>query len=165
MISKDVLIDLFWQDHDVSKASTQLYSAIYQIRKLIDRLPFGQSIEKTDTGYVLRISGVKVDADEWEKSLKEAPPIHMATINRHMELLLAYENHYFMEHGYLWAEPEKTRCRGFGHAGHRFKPAPEDSGNHNRRNIAAFFVSLVISFFLNCYFTFKIKPKKCLKVK
>ncbi|MDI5791060.1 hypothetical protein PO124_29665 [Bacillus licheniformis] len=25
------------------------------------------------------------------KSLKEAPPIHMATINRHMELLLAYE--------------------------------------------------------------------------
>ncbi|MEX3914062.1 response regulator [Bacillus paralicheniformis] len=109
VISKDVLIDLFWPDHDVSKASTQLYTAIYQIRKLIERLPFSQSIEKTDTGYVLRISGVKVDADEWEKSLKEAPPIHMATINRHMELLLAYENHYFMEHGYLWAEPEKTR--------------------------------------------------------
>ena len=43
------------------------------------------------------------------KVAERGSSIHMATINRHMELLLAYENHYFMEHGYLWAEPEKTR--------------------------------------------------------
>ncbi|AGN35380.1 GtrA family protein [Bacillus paralicheniformis] len=30
--------------------------------------------------------------------------------------------------------------------------------NYMVSHIAAFFVSLVISFFLNCYFTFKIKP-------
>lgn len=30
--------------------------------------------------------------------------------------------------------------------------------NYMVSHIAAFFISLVISFFLNCYFTFKIKP-------
>ncbi|KAA6449703.1 response regulator [Bacillus swezeyi] len=109
VVSKDVLIDLFWTNHDISKASTQLYSAIYQIRILIGRLPFSQSIEKTDTGYVLRMADVKVDVVEWEKTLIEAPPITAATINRHMDMLMSYQNHYFMEHGYLWAEPEKTR--------------------------------------------------------
>ncbi|BDG81862.1 hypothetical protein BSF_35910 [Bacillus subtilis] len=109
IVSKDVLIDLFWPNYDVSKASTQLYSTIYQIRKLIGQVPFSQSIEKTDTGYILRFSGVKIDVVEWEKSLKEAPPLNTTTLNQHIDMLMSYENHYFMEHGYLWAEPEKTR--------------------------------------------------------
>ncbi|MFN2746768.1 MULTISPECIES: response regulator [Bacillus] len=109
VVSKDTLIDLFWPNFDFSKASTQLYSTIYQIRKLIGRLPFSQSIDKTETGYILRLSDAKIDVIEWEKSIKEIPPLNPSAVNRHMELLKAYENHYFMEHGYLWAEPEKTR--------------------------------------------------------
>ncbi|MEC1752619.1 response regulator [Bacillus mojavensis] len=109
VVSKDLLIDLFWPNYDVSKASTQLYSTIYQIRKLIGQVPFGQSIEKTETGYILRFSGVKIDVVEWERSLKEAPPLNTSTLHQHMDMLMSYENHYFMEYGYLWAEPEKTR--------------------------------------------------------
>lgn len=109
VVSKDTLIDLFWPNYDFSKASTQLYSTIYQIRKLIGQLPFSQSIEKTDTGYILRLSGVKVDAIEWEKSLKESPPINKATINKQMDMFMSYRDHYFGKHGYLWAEPEKAR--------------------------------------------------------
>ena len=109
VVSKEALIDLFWPNFDFSKASTQLYSTIYQIRKLIGQLPFSQSIEKTGAGYVLSLAGTKVDAVDWEKSLKEAPPISASTVKRHLDIFMAYRNHYFMEHGYLWAEPEKTR--------------------------------------------------------
>lgn len=76
VVSKDMLIDLFWPHYDVSKASTQLYSTIYQIRKLFSQIPFSQTIEKTDTGYILRLSGAKIDVVEWEKSLKGAPPLN-----------------------------------------------------------------------------------------
>ncbi|MFB0634156.1 response regulator [Bacillus rugosus] len=109
VVSKDMLIDLFWADYDVTKASTQLYSTIYQIRKLLSQIPFSQTIEKTDTGYILRLSGAKIDVAEWEKSLKEAPPLNTATLHLHMDIFMAYQNHYLLEHGYLWAEPEKTR--------------------------------------------------------
>lgn len=109
VVSKDLLIDLFWPAYDHSKASTQLYSTIYQIRKLISRIPFSQSIENTDTGYILRLSGVKVDVAEWEKSLKEAPPLSASSINQHMDIFMSYDNHYLMENGYLWAEAEKIR--------------------------------------------------------
>lgn len=93
----------------MTKASTQLYSTIYQIRKLLSQIPFSQTIEKTDTGYILRLSDAKIDVAEWEKSLKEAPPLITATLHLHMEIFMAYQNHYLLEHGYLWAEPEKTR--------------------------------------------------------
>ncbi|AMQ71667.1 MULTISPECIES: response regulator [Bacillus] len=108
-VSKDMLMEMFWPAYDVSKASTQLYSTIYQIRKLIGQLPFSQSIENTDIGYILRLSGVKVDTVEWEKTLKEAPPLSAAALTRHMDIVMSYENHYLMENGYLWAEPEKAR--------------------------------------------------------
>ncbi|RPJ98645.1 hypothetical protein BSBH6_04174 [Bacillus subtilis] len=108
-VSKDRLIDLFWPVHDVTKASTQLYSTIYQIRKLFSQIPFSQTIEKTDAGYILRLSGAKVDVVEWEKSLKGAPTLNTASLHLHMDLFMSYQNHYLMEHGYLWAEPEKTR--------------------------------------------------------
>ncbi|QJC90409.1 response regulator [Bacillus inaquosorum] len=109
VVSKDTLIDLFWPNYDVSKASTQLYSTIYQIRKLLSQIPFSQTIEKTGTGYILRLSGAKIDVVEWEQSLKEAPPLNTATLHLHMDIFMSYQNHYLMEHGYLWAEPEKTR--------------------------------------------------------
>ncbi|MDK2599870.1 response regulator [Bacillus stercoris] len=109
VVSKDMLIDLFWPHYDISKASTQLYSTIYQIRKLFSQIPFSQTIEKTDTGYILRLSDAKIDVVEWEKSLKGAPPLNEATLYLHMDIFLSYQNHYLMEHGYLWAEPEKAR--------------------------------------------------------
>ncbi|ASZ04948.1 MULTISPECIES: response regulator [Bacillus] len=108
-VSKDMLMEMFWPAYDISKASTQLYSTIYQIRKLIGKLPFSQSIENTDIGYILRLSGVKIDTVEWEKTFKEAPPLSAAALTRHMNMVMSYENHYLMENGYLWAEPEKAR--------------------------------------------------------
>ncbi|MBL6010663.1 transcriptional regulator [Bacillus halotolerans] len=109
VVSKDSLIDLFWPHYDVTKASTQLYSTIYQIRKVISQIPFSQTIEKTETGYILRLSGAKIDVVEWEQSLKEAPSLNTATLHLHMDMFMSYQNHYLMEHGYLWAEPEKAR--------------------------------------------------------
>lgn len=108
-VSKEVLTDLFWPDAEPGKASTQLYSTIYQIRKLMEKMPFHHHIDKNDMGYSLNISDTPIDAEEWEKGLSELQPLGPTSYERHLQLFRAYKNHYFAEYGYIWAEPERVR--------------------------------------------------------
>ncbi|MDD9148380.1 MULTISPECIES: response regulator [unclassified Sporolactobacillus] len=108
-ISKERLTGLLWPDADPAKAQTQLYTTIYQIRKLMNQLPFHHRIVKNDIGYSLVLSGTPIDAEEWEKALNGLEPISAASYEAHIRLFKMYSDHYFGEYGYIWAEPERVR--------------------------------------------------------
>ncbi|MFX3617727.1 MAG: response regulator [Sporolactobacillus sp.] len=108
-ISKDIIIERFWSGIDPVKANTQLYTTIYQIRKMMERLPFHHHIVKNDVGYTLNIADTKIDSEVWEQELKRLPKLTSATFNRHLHLFQTYKNHYLVEYGYLWAESERIR--------------------------------------------------------
>lgn len=111
-VSRDTLIELLWPNIDSSKGTTQLYTTIYQIRKLMENLPLQQHIIKNDIGYSLTLSGMPIDVETWEKELTRLPALDMNHYKEHMDLFKAYKNHYFAEYGYLWAESERARlCR------------------------------------------------------
>jgi two-component SAPR family response regulator len=111
-VSKEALIDLLWPDGDAVKGTTQLYTTVYQIRKLMEKLPFNHHIIKNDIGYSLSLSGTTIDVEQWEKHLTQLPPLDPSTYKAHIQHFKAYRNHYFNEYGYLWAEPERIRLAG-----------------------------------------------------
>ncbi|MCO7125478.1 response regulator [Sporolactobacillus shoreicorticis] len=108
-VSKESLIDLLWTGVDDVKGTTQLYTTVYQIRKLMEKLPFNHHIIKNDIGYSLTLSGTAIDVERWEEQLTTLPPLDLSTYKAHIQYFKSYRNHYFSEYGYLWAESERIR--------------------------------------------------------
>lgn len=66
-VSKQTLIDLLWPDFNLKRATTQLHTAIYQIRKTIKTSGMDLHIKFQDEGYRLEFGNVTLDIEEWEK--------------------------------------------------------------------------------------------------
>lgn len=108
-VSKDMLIECFWPNSDPDKASTQLYTTIYQIRKMMERMPFNHQIVKNDIGYSINLEETPIDCEEWEQELKNLPEISRTTFQRHLQNFMNYQGHYLGEYDYPWAELERIR--------------------------------------------------------
>jgi two-component SAPR family response regulator len=117
-IKKDTLLEMLWPDTDPKKGLTQLYSAIYQIRKLLESHEIPIEVHSIDKGYMLDVQQVRLDVDEWQKSLQDMPPLSLDTFVHHKELLELYRGDYLEDYDYIWAESERERLRAiwFQHA-------------------------------------------------
>lgn len=110
-IRKEALLDLFWPDLDIKKGYTQLYSAIYQIRKTLSANNVNIRIINLEDGYKLDMNGVKFDVEEWERGIKEFPVVTNETLPKHQQLLTLYRGDYLANEDYLWAEIERERLK------------------------------------------------------
>lgn len=110
-VSKQTLMDLLWPDYDIKKAATQLHTAVYQIRKMIKTYEIDIKIKYKDEGYRMEWGSVKLDAEEWENSLREAPAVTPQTLAKHQSIMNMYTGDFLEEHRYVWAEPEQERTR------------------------------------------------------
>jgi len=117
-VRKDVLLELLWPEIDVKKGYTQLYTAIYQLRKTMSALGVDITIASYEKGYRLGLNSVKLDIEVWEKGVMNAKEVGPDTLDTHYALLDLYRGDYFAEYDYLWAESEKQRLRAiwFEHA-------------------------------------------------
>lgn len=78
-IIKDILIDNFWHDHDVEKASTSLYNAIHFIRKVFFAPKKGSFILTANKRYYVNPNyRIYVDTDEYNKRLDLAKEFEKA---------------------------------------------------------------------------------------
>lgn len=111
MVSKQALIDLLWPEQDIKKATTQLHTAIYQIRQMIKTSGLDLQIKYHDEGYRLVWGEVELDVEAWERSLQGAPPVAPETLHHHLATLGLYTGDFLEEHRYIWAEPEQERIR------------------------------------------------------
>ncbi|WNC15333.1 response regulator [Brevibacillus brevis] len=110
-VKKQGIIDQLWPETDWKKGMTQLYTAIYQIRKNLSEEAIGIQIINCDDGYLLEMNGVGLDVEEWEGKLDRAPAIAHETLDWHLRLLQQYRGDYLADHHFLWAETEKIRLR------------------------------------------------------
>ncbi|CAM5796635.1 MULTISPECIES: response regulator [Brevibacillus] len=110
-VSKQVLIDLLWPDYDSVRSRTQLHTAIYQIRKMIKSIGFDLEIKYKDEGYRLVWGDVKLDVEEWEALVRDAPKVTEETLEQHLSIMAKYTGDFLEEHPYLWAEYEQERLR------------------------------------------------------
>lgn len=110
-VSKQILIDLLWPDYDTDRSRTQLHTAIYQIRKMIKSIGFNLEIKYKDEGYRLVWGDVKLDVEEWENHVRQAPEVTAETLEQHLTIMALYTGDFLEEHLYLWAEYEQERIR------------------------------------------------------
>ncbi|MEF3304068.1 response regulator [Paenibacillus sp. GYB003] len=109
-VRKDVLLELLWPEVDMKKGYTQLYTAIYQIRKTLEAMGAGVRVVSYEKGYRLELGKVTLDVEEWEKGVMDAK-LDSETVERHLALLELYRGHYLAEYDYLWAESERERLK------------------------------------------------------
>ena len=110
-IRKDYILELIWPDTDPAKSVAQLYSTIYQIRKLADKIGLPLAIHNQANSYIMELQGIPIDAENWESDLLALSPLSQATLNQHLEVLDRYSGDYLGEEDYLWAEGERERLR------------------------------------------------------
>ncbi len=114
MIYRDTILELFWPESDIDKASKQLYTAIYTIRKTLKNYGVdGVKISSPllNSGYKLVVENIVVDVEQWLSRLKLLPPIQQTTVDEHEQVFQMYTGDYLGDCDYLWAESERERLR------------------------------------------------------
>ncbi|WP_246627825.1 response regulator [Paenibacillus oenotherae] len=115
LIRKDILLETLWPEVDYKRGYTQLYTAIYQIRKTITSIGIKCIITSNENGYKMEIPNLRLDTELWERGIEEAPPISAATIDSHLKLAEMYAGDYLADYDYAWAESERLRMRIIWH--------------------------------------------------
>lgn len=107
-IRKAELIELIWPIEQ-NRTYSQLYTAIYHIRKALDQFGNHFTLKNVQHGYTLFVENVFIDILEWENSVKTAPPIHTETIEYYETMMVMYTGPYLEVYDYVWAETERYR--------------------------------------------------------
>lgn len=114
MIYRDTILELFWPESDLDRASKQLYTAIYTIRQTLKKYGLdGVKISSPllNSGYKLSIEDVVIDVEQWLAQLKSLSLLEQGTIEEHERVFQAYTGDYLGDSGYIWSEGEKERLR------------------------------------------------------
>lgn len=110
-ISKDYLIEWLWPEFNYKKASTLLYTTVYQIRQCLKQAGIELQINSASEGYILETGSLLIDITEWENGIQSLPPISEENYTEHQQLSDFYSGDYLGDYGYLWAEGERQRLR------------------------------------------------------
>lgn len=114
MIYRDTILELFWPESDIDKASKQLYTAIYTIRQTLKNYGMdGVQISSPllNSGYKLLVENVVVDVEQWLSCLKSLPPLQETSVDEHEKVFQMYTGDYLGDCDYLWAESKRERLR------------------------------------------------------
>ncbi|WP_405115571.1 response regulator [Paenibacillus sp. FSL K6-1217] len=113
IVVKDKLVELLWPEISFKRASTHLYTAIYQIRQSLKRADIGLVISNASVGegYMLESGDAKIDAVLWEEGIVSLDPVDDHNVAEHEELLKLYTGDFLGDYDYLWAEGERQRLR------------------------------------------------------
>ncbi|WP_340020815.1 response regulator [Paenibacillus sp. FSL K6-1096] len=110
VVSKATLIELLWPEFDLDRAYPQLYTAVYHIRKMLE--PFSRErilLQNTADGYLLRLDGVYLDADEFDHFIQAGIEVSEYTVPEYERILKLFKSEYLEGYDYVWAELERQR--------------------------------------------------------
>ncbi|OMD70596.1 hypothetical protein BSK48_14850 [Paenibacillus odorifer] len=112
-VSKDMLIELLWPDFNLKKASTHLYTTIYQVRQCLKQNEVDLHISNLSggEGYTLETGSMLIDVDKWEQGILALETVSEVNCAEHQVLFELYSGDYYDDYDYLWAESERQRLR------------------------------------------------------
>ncbi len=112
-VGKNHLIEMLWPNISYKKASTLLYTTIYQVRNCLKQAEIDLQINSVSTegGYILETDNLLIDVMEWEKGIQALPAINHDNYAEHQRLFDFYAGDYLGDYDYLWAESERQRLR------------------------------------------------------
>lgn len=110
VVSKATLIELLWPEFDLNRAYPQLYTAVYHVRKILE--PFSRErmlLQNTADGYLLRLEGIYLDADEFDYFIQSGIELSEETLPEYERILKLFKSEYLEGYDYVWAELERQR--------------------------------------------------------
>jgi len=112
-VSKDNLIGQFWPDLPVKRASTYLYTTVYQIRQCLKQASLNVEIVNVSggEGYTLRLNGITLDIERFETGMRSLGAVTKENCAEHLQLSALYVDDYLADYDYAWAEGERQRLR------------------------------------------------------
>ncbi|CAM3836704.1 AfsR/SARP family transcriptional regulator [Alkalicoccus chagannorensis] len=110
-VEKAQLIELLWPEYETERAYSQLYTAVYHVRKTIKPFHHAFSLHSSGGGYVIQIHDADIDADRFASVLQEHPVPHADNVNELEEAMALYKGPYLEHKDYVWAEPERVRLQ------------------------------------------------------
>ncbi|KOY83758.1 response regulator [Lysinibacillus macroides] len=114
VIYRDTILELFWPESDIDKASKQLYTAIYTIRQTLKHYGLDSiqiSSPLLNSGYKLLVENAVVDVEQWLSRLKLLSRVQATTLEEHEQVFQMYTGDFLGDCDYLWAEGERERLR------------------------------------------------------
>lgn len=113
VISKNILLELFWPEMDERKGLANLQTSINRIRSAWkDTAGEGYvTIRYSQYGYVLDSNQLRIDAEEWEQELRRLSPVSIELAPEHQRLADMYRANFYDEDNYAWAESERQRLK------------------------------------------------------
>lgn len=111
LIRKEHIIDMLWADLGEKNAFSQLYNAIYMIRKELE--PYARYIQVTtfSDSYRLDLTNTIVDVDEFELAIPRLPSLNHQTILLHQQIIDSFSGNFLEDYDYLWVETERYRLQ------------------------------------------------------
>ncbi|WP_309121770.1 response regulator [Paenibacillus sp.] len=111
LVRKSALVELLWPEYEPNKAFSQLYTAVYHIRKTLEPMSTRFQLSNATEGYILDVDHVRLDVEEWEQRLQSLLPVDDRTIEEIEQVMAAYTGDYLQDYEYVWAESERFRLK------------------------------------------------------
>src|SRR5690625_2801800 len=111
LVRKEELIDMLWPNLEETNAFSQLYNAIYMIRKEIAPYDENISIQTYADSYKLELNHTVTDVREFEANIPLLPSLNEGSIKSYEETLELYKGNYLEGYHYEWADGERYRLQ------------------------------------------------------
>lgn len=111
VVSKSSLIELFWSDFDLQKAYSQLYTAVYHIRRAIGQLEGRIVLRNMADGYTLKLENLDLDIDGFERLLHSDMILTDDTILEYERALQLFAGEYLDGFEFDWLELKRQRLQ------------------------------------------------------
>lgn len=111
LVRKEQLIDMLWDDLEEKNAYSQLYNAIYIIRKKL--IPYQKFIEimTFPDSYRLDLKNAITDVDGFESVIPTLPKLTEETYPFHQQVIDIYTENFLLDYDYMWVENERYRLQ------------------------------------------------------
>lgn len=107
IVRRDVLIDLLWDNYEMNRAYSLLYTTVYHVRKLLKQYDTHFVLENINEGYILKLKNVTIDLVEWERLVSELPSLNELTVQQYEQVLMINKGPYLANNDFYWAESER----------------------------------------------------------
>jgi len=110
-IRKGELTDLMWSNLPWERAHSQLYSTVYQIRKVTQQIGMPIKISSQDEFYHIIIDSVEIQSVEWKQAALDVLQEDNVSVSAYFILLEAYQGDYLEEIEAAWVLKERRSLR------------------------------------------------------
>lgn len=110
-IRKSELINLLWDNLPWEKANAQLYTTVYQIRKVMQQIDAPIKIISQKEFYQIDIDDVQIQSREFKFAAYDLLKKENINTEQYFKVLDVYQDEYFAGLDYLWAVHERNILR------------------------------------------------------